>query len=203
LLFLNDDIEITNQDWLSVLLQTLVEQDAGAVGPLLLYPNGTVQHAGIAFTGNNAASARHLFQFVPPKTASCGWLLDHPREVAAVTGACLLTRRSTFLDRGGFDESLALVCNDADYCLRLKASGLRVIVDPTVSLIHHEGVSREGLPETKDVALFGARWDAVLEPGDPYFHPRLDAARNDWALDPHATQGFGVRISGPNQSMKH
>jgi GT2 family glycosyltransferase/glycosyltransferase involved in cell wall biosynthesis len=203
LLFLNDDVEITNPDWITVLLQTLVEQNAGAVGPLLLYPNGTVQHAGIAFTRNTAASARHLFQFVPPKMASCGWLLDHPREVAAVTGACLLTRRSTFLDIGGFDESLALVCNDADYCLRLKARGLRVIVDPTVSLIHHEGVSREGLPETKDVAVFSARWDAMLEEGDPYFHPRLDAARNDWALDSNAIHACGVRMVGHDESMKH
>jgi O-antigen biosynthesis protein len=77
-------------------------------------------------------------------------VLGLPRNVSAVTGACLLTPRAVFERCGGFDERLAVAYNDVDYCLHLRQLGLRALQASDVRLIHRESRTR-GAP-TNDFA---------------------------------------------------
>jgi GT2 family glycosyltransferase/glycosyltransferase involved in cell wall biosynthesis len=191
-LFLNDDIEPIEKDWLKILVQTLVRAKAAAIGGLLTYPNGTIQHSGVHFV-NYDGGARHLFRFCAGDEARLGWLMNHPREVSAVTGACLLTTRECFNAVNGFDEELPLVGNDTDYCLRVWRNGSSVLVQPAAKLIHHEGVSRQGMSEVKDVKRFWKKWSKFLEHGDFFSNPNLDVRRDDWTVNPSIEKTFKLR----------
>jgi GT2 family glycosyltransferase/glycosyltransferase involved in cell wall biosynthesis/SAM-dependent methyltransferase len=192
LLFMNDDIEPLGPKWLLRLVRTLQRTAAGAAGCWLEYRNGTIQHGGVNFV-NYGGGARHLFRFCTGNEARLQWLLQHPREVSAVTGACLLTTRECFDEVNGFDEDLPLVGNDTDYCLRLWQSGRAVIFDPEAKLIHYEGISRQGMSEVKDVDRFWSKWGQFLEHGDFFCNPNVDMTRDDWFLNPAVERIFSVR----------
>ncbi|MBN9507959.1 MAG: glycosyltransferase, partial [Alphaproteobacteria bacterium] len=166
LLFLNDDIEVTEPGWLDALLEYAVEPEVGAVGPLLLYGDRRVQHAGQFLSGS---VGRHAFRFFPAEAPGPFGLALTPRTVISVTGACLLTRREVFDALGGFDESHAIINNDLDFCLRVREAGRRVVYTPHARLIHHEMASRADLPDVFDSAQFRARWADLFARGDPYF----------------------------------
>lgn len=102
---------------------TLAITGVGVVGALLKHPNGKIQHLGMNFV-NYGGGARHLFRFGTGNERGLQWLMNYPREVSAVTGACLLTTRKCFDAVGGFDEELPLVCNDTDFCLRVFKEGV-------------------------------------------------------------------------------
>jgi O-antigen biosynthesis protein len=191
-LFLNDDVEPLEKDWLKILVRTLVRARAAAIGGLLRYPNGTIQHSGVHFV-NYGGGARHLFRFCAGDEARLGWLMNHPREVSAVTGACLLTTRECFNAVNGFDEEIPLVGNDTDYCLRVWRNGSSVMVQPAAKLIHHEGVSRQGMSEVKDVERFWKKWAKLMEQGDFFSNPNLDLRRDDWTVNPHIEKTFKLR----------
>ena len=140
LLFLNDDIEITQPDWLDALLEHAQRPEVGIVGPQLLYPGGKVQHAGM-FLG--AGIGRHAFRFVPGDEPGYFGLALTQRNVIAVTGACMLMRRSFFEAMGGFEEAHSVINNDLDFCLRAHQAGKLTVFTPHASLIHHELASRE------------------------------------------------------------
>jgi GT2 family glycosyltransferase len=95
------------------------------------------------------------------------------REVAAVTGACLATRRSVFEALGGFDDALGVDLNDIDYCLRAQRSGLKVLYEANAELIHHESPSRGFAGGSRDIIKFIERWRASILSGDPYLSPNL------------------------------
>jgi GT2 family glycosyltransferase/SAM-dependent methyltransferase len=181
LLFLNDDVEALDLHWLDALRACALDPTVGAVGAVLKYPSGRIQHAGVHLQRvEDRIEARHTFRFCrgdEPWVAP--WLgvdLDH----TAVTGACLLTHRRTFLELGGFDESLTLVFNDVDYCLRLAERGLRCVVASRASLVHHEGLSRLGMSETEDTHRFNERWLQSIGETDPFYNPNLRHDRDDW-----------------------
>ncbi len=139
LLFLNNDTEVIAPRWLSALRATLIADDnIGAVGAKLLYANNTIQHAGIRlrsdcinrYRGERDTADRHA-----PWNVRCA--------VDAVTAACMLTRKRDFTALGGFDEEdFAIAYNDMDYCMRLSASGKRIIYEPCAVLYHYESISR-------------------------------------------------------------
>lgn len=185
LLFLNDDIEVIGGDWLNAMVRAAKYPAVGAVGATLMYPNRTIQHTGI-FLDSNLGVARHLFRFCSGKEQIVSNILPFDRECTAVTGACLLTKSVVFHSIGGFDEALALVCNDTDYGLRLQANGYRCVIAAHTALIHHEGISRGGISETDDVRLFQERWARILEQGDPYINPNLSASRDASSVDPES-----------------
>ncbi|MCG8414928.1 MAG: glycosyltransferase family 2 protein, partial [Pseudomonadales bacterium] len=141
LCFLNNDIEVIHSDWLDQLYPIAQRSDVGAVGCLLLYPDKTIQHGGIAL--DQQSLAKHIALNEPQNVyARAGF--GQPIAVHAVTAACLLTRRKTFEQVGGFNtEELAVAYNDLDYCLRLAESGLPSLFHPGVCLIHHESISRQ------------------------------------------------------------
>jgi len=104
------------------------------------------------------------------------------RECAAVTGACLVTRREIFATLGGFDESLGVDLNDIDYCLRAQRDGLKVLYEATAELIHHESPSRGFAGGGRDIKKFIERWKASILAGDPYLSPNLTRIDSSCAL---------------------
>jgi O-antigen biosynthesis protein len=161
LLFLNDDTEVITPDWLESLYQCARQPKVGAVGAKLLFPNGRLQHAGVALV---EGSPGHPWY---GETADSG--PTAPREWLAVTGACLMTPRSLFLSCGGFDERFSLNYNDVDYCMRLHELGWRILYTPHVELIHHEAMDRPGQSTVRpcELALFKQLWGARYP--DPFF----------------------------------
>lgn len=183
LLFLNDDITTTDTQWLSAMQASLASPGVGAVGAVLRYPDGRLQHAGIQVHGEPELMCRHLFRFCRGDEPRVGRWLNHDLPVSAVTGACLLTPREVFERAGGFDEQLPLVYNDVDYGLRLRESGLTSVVCSRAMLCHHEGWSRGGLAEDADRDRFVQRWQGRWPAHDPHGHPWLTIERDDWMPD--------------------
>lgn len=181
LLFLNDDIEIIQPDWLQALVRQVLQDDVATVGCLLLYPNGAIQHGGV-FLVDHGGGARHLFHKQLPGAGIYQRLDKCVREVSASTGACLMIRRDRFEQLGRFDEELSIVGNDIDLCLRGLEAGLRNIWTPHSVLIHHESVSRQSKPIGKDEKTMWRRWGHRFRMGDPYYNPSLSLLREDCAL---------------------
>lgn len=158
LLFLNNDTEALTADFLDRLLRVAAVPRVGVVGGTLLYPDGTIQHAGL----HPLADGRwaHSYRGLPFPAA--GTPTGTVREVAAVTGACLLVRRDLFAALGGMDESLPFAYNDVEFCCRVRGRGLRVAVTPHARLLHYEGLSRGFSDERPGVGpLAGRAFDAA------------------------------------------
>jgi ADP-heptose:LPS heptosyltransferase/GT2 family glycosyltransferase len=189
LLFLNDDIEIIEPDWLDAMLEAAAWPGVGIVGARLLYPNRTVQHAGM-FLGDGMG--RHAFRYAEETDPGYFGLALTQREVIAVTGACLLVRRDLFDRLGRFDEAHDVVNNDLDFCLRAHRAGLRTIYTPRATLIHHELASRGHLPDDYETTRFTSEWRALFAAGDPYFNPRLSRYADDYRVDDEGVRvGYG------------
>lgn len=171
ILFLNDDIEIERDDWLDVLLENVARPEVGIVGPRLLYPARTVQHAGMFLATNGIA--RHAFRFAAENDPCYFGLAMTQRNVIAVTGACMLMRRDVFEAVGRFNEAHQIVNNDLDFCLRVHQAGLLTVYTPHATLVHHELASRDKLKDVYDSSLFNSMWADRFTAGDPYFNPRL------------------------------
>ncbi|TFH75759.1 glycosyltransferase [Gammaproteobacteria bacterium LSUCC0112] len=183
LLFLNDDIEIIQPDWLEELVAQASRDDVGTVGALLLYPNGAIQHGGV-FLVDHGGGARHLFHKQLPGKGIYHELDNCVREVSGNTGACQMIRRDRFEQLGRFDEQLSIVGNDIDLCMRALEAGLRNVWTPHSRLIHHESVSRQSKPIGQDERAMWDRWQHRFLGGDPYFNPNIDLTREDYVLAP-------------------
>ncbi|HEX3952881.1 MAG TPA: glycosyltransferase family 9 protein [Stellaceae bacterium] len=186
LLFLNDDIEITEPGWLDALLEQARRPEIGTVGARLLYPDGRVQHAGMFLAA--LGQARHAFRYAAKEDPGYFGLALTQRNVASVTGACLMTRRETFAALGGFDETQSIVNNDLDYCLRAWRSGLLNVYTPHATLVHHEAISRAALDDVYDEAVFDDKWRDLFLVGDPFFSPHLSKRHDDFAYDDEPTR---------------
>ena len=136
LCLLNDDVTPRAPHWLATMAGHLADPGVGVVGARLLYPDGTVQHAGVALCADG--TGRHLDRFRPARAPG---VARAAHEVAAVTGACLLTPRALWDRLGGLDESFATAFNDLDYCLRARATGARVVLAAEAELTHAESRS--------------------------------------------------------------
>jgi ADP-heptose:LPS heptosyltransferase/GT2 family glycosyltransferase len=185
LLFLNDDTEVIEPDWLDSLIAHAERPEVGAVGARLLYPDGSIQHAGMFWVGR---AGRHSFRFAPGSEPGYFGFAVTPRNVISVTGACIMMRRSWFEAIGGFDESHSVINNDVDLCLRCWSHGGLVVYEPAATLIHHEMASRYEVPEEYDVDGFAARWDRLFQAGDPYYHPNLARNHDDYSVDVEPVQ---------------
>lgn len=186
LLFLNDDIEVTHEGWLDALLEHAQRPEVGVVGPQLLYPDGKVQHAGMFLA--DPGIGRHAFRFAAADDPGYFGLALTQRNVIAVTGACMLVRRSLFEELGGFDEAHEVVNNDLDFCLRVHCAGKQTIYTPYASLIHHELASRDRLADVCDLSHFESRWKTLFAAGDPYFSPLLSRESDDYRPDNEPVQ---------------
>ncbi|MBT5852033.1 MAG: glycosyltransferase family 2 protein [Acidimicrobiaceae bacterium] len=177
-LLLNDDVSAHSTDaggtaWCDQMAVHFRDPSVGVVGALLRYPDSSIQHAGIVLD-----DARPLHSFVGSAVEDLGCkYADVARDVVAVTGACMLIRRSDALAVGGFSTEFPLSFNDIDFCLKLRRMNRRVVFEPAASLTHHESASREAVTESREWDRYIGRWGHVR---DPWYHP--GHARPD---DPH------------------
>lgn len=178
LCFLNNDIEIVERDWLGWLVEHAVRPDIGAVGARLLYPDRTVQHAGV-FIGIGGGAA-HAHRFV--RDGERGYFDRQllPQRVSAVTAACLVVSRAKFEAVGGFDEkNFRVAFNDIDLCLKLNERGWQSFYEPRATLIHHESKSRGSDRARMNRERFANELAALKriwhtdERTDPFHHPQL------------------------------
>ncbi len=140
LLFLNNDTEVVNPDWLERMLRLACRSDVGVVGATLLYPDGTLQHAGLF--PRPGGCWIHGYRGLPAHAPGDQGELGHIRTVPAVTAACMLLRRDFFEMLGGFDERLPVTYGDVDLCLRAREQGRLVVITPHARLLHFEALSR-------------------------------------------------------------
>lgn len=182
LVFLNNDTEVITPEWLDHLVLHLVDEGVGAAGPLLLYPDGTVQHAGVVLGPRGTAD--HVMRGFPADSDGYAGSLSTPREVSAVTGACLAIRRETFERVGGFREAYGTHYQDVDLCLRLRRAGLRIVCTPEARLHHHESPSRGSAYDFLDRLLLLDTWGDAIAAGDPYYPAACSLERLDYSVDP-------------------
>jgi ADP-heptose:LPS heptosyltransferase/GT2 family glycosyltransferase len=172
LLFLNDDVEIIEPNWLDALLEHAQRPEVGVVGPMLLWPDRTIQSAGVFMT-NDVRKLRHAFRNSGEADPGYFGLALSQRNVIAVNGACFLTRRMVFDQLRGFNEAHRVVNNETDYCFRAWRDGLHTIFTPYSKVVHHERTSRNDEGEDYDAAGFRKEWGALFIDGDPYHSPGL------------------------------
>lgn len=180
LVFLNNDTEIISEQWLDHLVYYAEQPDVGAVGALLLYENGTVQHAGIVL--GMRGTADHGMRGFMSKSDGYAGSLSCAREVSAVTAACMTIRKSTFEQVGGFNEHFFSIYQDVDLCLRLRQRGLRIIWTPQALLLHQESLSRGKYYDFVDRHLLLDQWEDVIEDGDPYYNRNLNVDQGDYSV---------------------
>ncbi len=180
LLFLNNDVEVIESEWLTVMAEHVQRPEVGAVGARLLYPNDTVQHAGVVL--GVGGIAEHAFRHFPADAPGVSRQLQVTRNYSSVTGACLLTRREVFEEVGGFDEErLPVTFNDVDLCLKMRRAGYLIVYTPFAKLYHHESASRRRSVEALETEVMRERWPEYLE-RDPYYNPNLSRERADFSL---------------------
>jgi glycosyltransferase involved in cell wall biosynthesis len=183
---LNDDTEVITANWLEELAGQAQRECVGAASAFLLYPNSTIQHAGVILGVGGPANHSH-------RHWSASWVGYFGRllitaDYAAVTGACLMVGKKRYLDVGGLDEGLAVAYNDVDFCLRLLKSGYRNVVLSHVRLFHNESRSR-GFDKTPDnqsryareAQILKERWGDLIT-NDPYYNPNLTRNGEDFSL---------------------
>jgi O-antigen biosynthesis protein len=183
----NNDIEVISADWLSEMVSHVLRPEVGVVGAKLWYPNDTLQHGGIILGIEGIAGHAHRYLAKGEdgymRRASC------VQSLSAVTGACLVMRKSTYEALGGLNEhDLPVACNDVDLCLRARKAGYSVIWTPHAELYHHESASR-GIEDTdvkrrrarKEVTYMRRKWSSDLE-YDPAYSPNLTIQTEDFSL---------------------
>ena len=184
---LNNDTEVISPEWMTAMLGQARRRQIGAVGALLLYEDGTIQHAGVIL-GGVLALAGHAFRFIRPEDVEPPDRIVLDTNYLAVTGACLMIGRDKYIEVGGLDEELAVSYNDIDLCLKLRAAGYRNVMVPRARLYHHESKSR-GRDDTKtkvDLAVFESeslrkRWPKWAH-RDPYYNPNLTLDAEDFSV---------------------
>lgn len=189
IVLLNNDTLVVTPEWLFELVGSLKTPGVGAVGAKLLYPDGRIQHAGVTM-GVHGLTA-HAFDGQPDRFAPLepGYFAHVPRNVSAVTAACLAVARDTYLEAGGFDErELGVAWNDTDFCLRLLAAGHRIVMNPHAELIHLCSASRGDAKNDREVGVMFARWSGRIE-ADPFYNPNLSRLETDFRPRTHLDEG--------------
>lgn len=187
LLFLNNDIEVINSDWLGEMLSNCQREEVGAVGAKLYYPDNTVQHAGVIVgIGGVAGSV-----FVGLKRGYTGYMhrASIQQNLSAVTAACMMVKKSVFEEVGGFEEELKVAFNDIDFCLKIREKGHLIVYDPYVELYHYESKTRGAEDTTEKIRRFQSEieymrshWSSILKNGDPAYNPNLSLKKWDYSL---------------------
>ncbi|MEM6451648.1 MAG: glycosyltransferase family 2 protein [Cyanobacteria bacterium P01_D01_bin.105] len=175
LLMLNDDTEVLTPNWIESLLEFAQQQEIGAVGAKLLYPNGLLQHAGIVILSGEPTHAFHQIEGHHQGYYGCNAV---NRNCIGVTGACLMMRREVFEEIGGFDEDFPLNFNDVDLCLRIHQAGYRNVFTPYAELLHHESVSRGGEFDPVQLTKLQRKFEKThYMRYDPYYNRNLSTRR--------------------------
>lgn len=183
---LNNDVEVITPDWMEEMASHAMRPRVGAVGAMLYYPNGSIQHAGV-ITGVHGVAA-HPYCGMPRGFSGQMARAKLTQAMSAVTAACLMIRREVYLQAGGLDASLQVAFNDIDFCLRVGQLGYVNIWTPFAELYHHESASRghEDTVEKRarfmgEVEFMVNRWAGQLE-RDPAYNPNLTLSGAPFSL---------------------
>ncbi len=195
IVLLNNDTEVVTRTWLEELLMYAQREDVGAVGCMLYYEDYSIQHAGIVLGLGAHRTAGHSHYRLPKDNLGYMGRLCYAQNVSAVTGACLMTKRSLYEETGGLCEELTVALNDVDYCLRLREKGLLNVFTPYAELFHYESRSRgsdvtgddekskaNAARYNRECELFKEKWKDVLSKGDPYFNPNFSLDYSNFVL---------------------
>ncbi|MGF1541132.1 MAG: glycosyltransferase [Pleurocapsa sp.] len=187
LLFLNNDTEIISNDWVEAMVEQAQRPSIGAVGALLLYPDKTIQHAGVVLGIGGVAN--HSHKGYPSLLPGYFCQVITINNYSAVTGACLMCRREVFKEVSGFEEQLAVAFNDVDFCLKLVEKGYRNIYLPHVVLYHYESKSRgkddsveKQMRFTQEINYMQTNWEKLIE-NDPCYSPHLTRDSEDYTIN--------------------
>ena len=192
LIFLNDDVEADQHDWIENVIEPLENREVGAVSPKLIYPSGRIQHAGLV-TGVRGLVDTALHEW-PADSVDYTNYAQSIRTVSALSAACLAVRRDDFIRLGGFDEiHTPIAHSDLDLCFKIREAGLRCVYTPFASMTHHGHVSIGAESKTladKSSVFLLHRW-AAFTCRDPYYTENM----RDWLGpdSPRPVRMFGAR----------
>jgi GT2 family glycosyltransferase len=170
LLFINNDVAASAPGWFDAMAAQCLRSAIGCVGALLVYPDGTLQHAGMVL--GMYGSAGHAYRHLSPEHSVHRGRSRYLTNWGAVTGACMMVKRELFELVAGFDEKLPVEFNDVDFCLRLAERGFRHLVVPEAVLVHRESQSRNATGSTTAaaaLALMKERWPLRLANSRPWW----------------------------------
>ena len=187
LLLLNNDVEVIEAGWMSAMLGLCQREDVGVVGAKLLFPDDTVQHAGVMMikcaNANDNAGPMHVFSHLDRDDPGYMRRAQLVQDLSVVTAACLMTKRSVFDALGGLNEDFVVAFNDVDYCLRVRETGKLVVFTPDALLYHYESFSRGADTLDANVERFireqgkmRSTWSRYYVQGDPYHGPASTVA---------------------------
>ena len=188
LLFLNNDVRATiSRDWLREMVSVCQRSDVGAVGAKLYYPDNRIQSAGIVVGIGGIAGS--MFVDLPRGRGGYMHKANLLQDMSAVTAACMMMKKSVFLEVGGFTEELAVAFNDVDLCLKVREKGYRIVFDPYAELYHDESKTRgqEDTPEKvrrfqNEIEYMRSHWTGILKNGDPMYNPNLSLKKWNYSL---------------------
>ncbi len=179
LLFLRDDTRVITQDALQILLGYFQSSNVGVVGPRQLFVDGTIEHAGIVVGGSRVITP--LSRYLPVRAKAHPDRSDVAQNVSAVTGDCMMVRRSVFDQVNGFTESFTMYYSDVDFCLKAQEKGYYTVYTPHVDLSHFRSVSRIRnyskalrIRKRREAALLQYYWPHYFVEGDAFYNPNLD-----------------------------
>ncbi len=192
LLLLNNDTQVISMNWLESMLMYAQRPDVGAVGAKLYYADRTIQHAGVVIGLGAHRTAGHTHYRINYDNLGYMGRLCYAQNVSAVTGACLMVKKSLYNELGGLDESFRVALNDVDFCLRLREKGYLNVFTPFAELYHFESASRGSDVERADeekarryeeeAQRFREKWSELLAKGDPYYNPNFSLDSSDYSL---------------------
>ena len=178
-LLLNNDTQVITPNWIELLLGPCMREDTGIAGAKLLFPDETVQHAGIVIGGDGPGHLNYRLARTAPGYYETARLTS---DMSAVTGACLMVGKDVFDAVGGFDPEFAVAYNDVDFCLRVREKGKLVVFEPRAELFHYESITRghdtsraNASRFASEQGLFMHRWARYFPKGDPYYNPNFKA----------------------------
>jgi GT2 family glycosyltransferase len=187
LILLNNDTKVISPDWMENMIGYCQRENTGIVGAKLYFDDDTVQHCGVVI-GVGGFAGHILTESMRGDAGYFGRLLA-VHDVSAVTAACLMIKRSTFDAVGGLDEGFRVALNDVDLCMKVRALGQLVVMNPGVELYHFESKSRgyeadAGKHERfkSEIRRFRTKWKKELDEGDPYYNPHLTLMYGDCRL---------------------
>ncbi|NET42657.1 glycosyltransferase [Okeania sp. SIO2B3] len=180
-IFLNTNLEVVTEDWQRHLLYYAEQPDIGAVGGLLIFPDGIVEHAGIVL--GKSGKVDYVMRGFPSNHDGYAGSLVCAREVSAVSRDCLMVSRQNFEMVGGFNEHFFSDYQDVDLCLKLRKNGKRIVFTPRSVLINHQSEKhRQRNYDVVDYMLLLDQWQICMDLGDPYYNLNFDIQRNDYTV---------------------
>lgn len=187
LVLLNNDIEILNPEWLEEFLGCCQRKEVAVTGAKLVYPDGTIQHAGIVVGIGGIAG--NMFVNLPADFEGYLHKASIQLNCSAVTAACLMIKASVFREVDGLTEELTVAFNDVDLCLKAREKGYLVVYNPKVLAYHYESKSRghEDSPEKlarfdREIAYIRNRWQEYFTEGDPFYNRNLSLKKQDYSI---------------------